>query len=141
DFVTRPSFDTLTIIAHAVGNTMIASILRTLRPDSRFPKLLERFGSGMTHWHHYPDDDMIPKGYIKHGKENPPVSCSTPQSAAYSLLGKLEALERALEAGTDYRGDVHIEPGHGTNVVGAATLSDMAEFLNGEVCEGVKREG
>ncbi|HHE31791.1 MAG TPA: hypothetical protein ENL07_03970, partial [Chlorobaculum parvum] len=91
DFVTRPSFDTLTIIAHAVGNTMIASILRTLRPDSRFPKLLERFGSGMTHWHHYPDDDMIPKGYIKHGKENPPVSCSTPQSAAYSLLGKLEA--------------------------------------------------
>jgi len=140
DFVTRPSFDTLTIIAHAVGNAVIASILRTLRPESRFPKLLERFGSGMTHWHHYPDDDMIPKGYIKHGRENPPVSCSTPQSAAYSLLGKLDALELALEAGIDYLGDVHIEPGHGTNIVGTRSLSGMAMFLNPEQCACAQKE-
>ncbi|MBN1928081.1 MAG: hypothetical protein JW764_00845 [Chlorobiaceae bacterium] len=132
DFITRPSFDTLTIIAHAVGNVMISSILRTLHPGSRFPELLERFGSGMTHWHHYPDGKLVPEGYSVHGRENPPVSCSTPQSAAYSLLGKLDALERALEAEIDYLGDVHIEPGHGTNVVGVATLSDMAEFLNSD---------
>lgn len=132
--ISRPSFDTLTIIAHAVGNVMIAAILKLLRPESRFPGLLERFGAGMTHWHHYPDDDMVPKGYVVHGRENPPVSCSTPQSAAYSLLGKLDALELALESGIDYLGDVHIEPGHGTNIVGTRSLAGMAAFLNPDRC-------
>jgi hypothetical protein len=132
--LSKPSFDTMTIIAHAVGNVMIASILRTLRPESRFPSLLERFGASITHWHHYPDDDMVPKGYVVHGKENPPVSCSTPQSAAYSLLGKLDALELSLETGIDYLGDIHIEPGHGTNIVGTRSLTGMARFLNPEQC-------
>ena len=141
DLISKPSFDTLTIIAHALGNAMIASILRTLAPDSRFPGLLERFGCGMTHWHYYPDEDMIPDGYVVHGFDNPPVSCSTPQSAAYSLLGKIEALERSLEEGVanDYLGDVHIEPGHGTNVVGTRSLAKMAMFLNADCCICSKR--
>ncbi len=136
DLISKPSFDTLTIIAHAVGNAMIASILRTLSLESRFPGLLERFGCGMTHWHYYPDEDMVPDGYVVHGFENPPVSCSTPQSAAYSLLGKLDALARAFEEGVanDYLGDVHIEPGHGTNVVGTRSLAKMAMFLNADCC-------
>ncbi len=143
DLVSKPSFDTLTIIAHAVGNAMIASILLALAPDSRFPGLLERFGCGMTHWHYYPDEDMVPDGYVVHGFDNPPVSCSTPQSAAYSLFGKLDALERALEEGdgSDYLGDVHIEPGHGTNVVGTRSLAKMAMFLNADCCVCSKREG
>jgi len=143
DLVSKPSFDTLTIIAHAVGNAIIASILFTLAPGSRFPGLLERFGCGMTHWHYYPDEDMVPDGYVVHGFDNPPVSCSTPQSAAYSLLGKLEALERALEEGNgnDYLGDIHIEPGHGTNVVGTRSLAKMAMFLNADCCICSKREG
>jgi hypothetical protein len=139
--VSKPSFDTLTIIAHAVGNAIIASILKKLRPGSRFPGLLERFGASMTHWHHYPDDDMVPRGYVVHGRENPPVSCSTPQSAAYSLLGKLDALELALDSGMEYLGDVHIEPGHGTNIVGTRSLSRMAEFLNADYCLCARREG
>ncbi|NTW55226.1 MAG: hypothetical protein HGB15_10855 [Chlorobaculum sp.] len=142
DLISKPSFDTLTIIAHAVGNAMIASILQALAPDSRFPGLLERFGCGMTHWHHYPDEDMVPDGYVVHGFDNPPVSCSTPQSAAYSLIGKLDALERAIEedGGSDYLGDVHIEPGHGTNVVGTRSLAKMAMFLNADCCVCSKRE-
>jgi hypothetical protein len=143
DLISKPSFDTLTIIAHAVGNAMIASILLTLVPESRFPGLLERFGCGMTHWHHYPDEDMVPDGYVVHGFDNPPVSCSTPQSAAYSLFGKLDALARAIEedGGIDYLGDVHIEPGHGTNVVGTRSLAKMAMFLNADCCVCSKREG
>ncbi|NTU52336.1 MAG: hypothetical protein HGA97_01260 [Chlorobiaceae bacterium] len=132
DMVSKPSFDTLTIIAHAVGNAMIASILLRLRPDSLFPRLLERTGCAMTHWHHYPDGEMVPEGYVVHGRGNPPVSCSTPQSAAYSLLGKLDALEIAIESGIDYHGDLHIEPGHGTNIVGTMSLTEMAAFLNPE---------
>lgn len=139
--VSKPSFDTLTIIAHAVGNAMIASILLALAPGSRFPGLLERFGCGMTHWHYYPEEEMVPDGYVVHGFDNPPVSCSTPQSAAYSLLGKLDALERALEGSTDYLGDVHIEPGHGTNVVGTRSLAKMAMFLNADSCVCSQREG
>jgi hypothetical protein len=141
--VSKPSFDTLTIIAHAVGNAMISSILLALAPGSRFPGLLERFGCGMTHWHHYPDEDMVPDGYVVHGFDNPPVSCSTPQSAAYSLFGKLDALERALEedGGLDYLGDVHIEPGHGTNVVGTRSLAKMAMFLNADGCVCSRSEG
>jgi hypothetical protein len=138
--VSKPSFDTLTIIAHAVGNAMIASLLLKLRPESRFPGLLERFGAGMTHWHYYPEDEMVPKGYIVHGGQNPPVSCSTPQSAAYSLLGKLDALELALASDIDYLGDVHIEPGHGTNIVGTRSLSRMAEFLNSGCGDGRKHD-
>ncbi|HWR02016.1 MAG TPA: hypothetical protein VN371_09155, partial [Chlorobaculum sp.] len=130
EFVSKPSFDTLTIIAHAVGNAMISSILRTLRPDALFPQTLGRYGASMTHWHYYPGHDTVPEGFVVHGRNNPPVSCSTPQSAAYSLLGKLDALEHAIEEGKEYLGDVHIEPGHGTNLVGTMPLADTAAALN-----------
>jgi hypothetical protein len=133
ELVSRPSFDTLTIIAHAVGNTMISSILQALRPDARFPRALKDYGASMTHWHYYPENDMVPEGFVVHGRNNPPVSCSTPQSAAYSLLGKLDALEQAIEEGIEYLGDVHIEPGHGTNLVGMMSLAETASRLNAEI--------
>ena len=128
--IAKPSFDTLTILAHALGNALTASILMTMRPESCFPFHLARYGASITHWHDYPQSEQLPEGYFLHGKENPPVSCSTPQSAAYSLLGKIEALEKALELGTEYRGDVHVEPNHGTNIVGMLSLAETAELLN-----------
>ncbi len=130
DAVAKPSFDTLTILAHALGNALTASVLMTLRPGSRFPGHLARRGASITHWHDYPDIEQVPKGYFLHGEGNPPVACSTPQSAAYSLLGKIAALEQALEQGTEYRGDVHVEPNHGTNIVGMLSLAETARLMN-----------
>jgi hypothetical protein len=130
EIIAKPSFDTLTILAHALGNALTASILMTLRPKARFPGHLAHFGASMTHWHDYPDSELLPEGYHLHGKQNPPVACSTPQSAAYSLLGKIAALEIALEEGTVYRGDVHVEPCHGTNIVGMLSLAETAGLMN-----------
>ncbi|MCG8345205.1 MAG: hypothetical protein MI685_08635, partial [Chlorobiales bacterium] len=73
---------------------------------------------------------IVPEGYFTHGSQNPPVSCSTPQSAAYSILGKIEALEQALREDRDYQGDIHIEPNHGTNIVGLLSLADTAALIN-----------
>lgn len=132
----RPSFDTFTILAHALGNAFIASILKTLKPGALFPDELEKNGASMTHWHGYPDSSILPAGYFMHGQSNPPVSCSTPQSAAYSLFGKIEALEQALGSGKEYLGDVHVEPHHGTNIGGVLSLEETARFLNGHVPQG-----
>ncbi|WP_347564577.1 hypothetical protein [Chlorobium sp. N1] len=135
----RPSFDTLTILAHALGNTIAAAIIRAVSPGAPFPRLLASSGASMTHWHDYPQEDELPAGYFLHGSANPPVSCSTPQSAAYSLLGKIDALETALgtekEGGRGaslYLGDVHVEPNHGTNIVGVLSLAETAGMLNPE---------
>lgn len=137
-FEARPSFDTLTILAHALGNSFAASILKTLDPGSAFPGHLERNGASMTHWHDYPAEGLLPEGYHGHGHRNPPVSCSTPQSAAYSLMGKIAALEKALAAGNDYRGDVHFEPNHGTNIVGMLSLAETAAAMNPKL--GISKE-
>ena len=126
----KPSFDTLTILAHALGNVFISSILQRIRPSWRFPETLARKGASMTHWHGYPEKSIVPEGYFTHGSQNPPVSCSTPQSAAYSILGKIEALEQALREDRDYQGDIHIEPNHGTNIVGLLSLAETAALIN-----------
>ena len=101
-----------------------------LRPEACFPYHLAQSGASITHWHDYPDIEQLPKGYYQHGEFNPPVACSTPQSAAYSLLGKIAALEQSLEQEIEYRGDVHIEPNHGTNIVGMLSLAETARLLN-----------
>jgi len=126
----KPSFDTLTILAHALGNAVIASIFLALKPEASFPRHLATFGASMSHWHDYPKVAQLPEGYYLHGESNPPVACSTPQSAAYSLLGKIAALEAAFEQGAEYRGDVHVEPNHGTNIVGILSLAETAKLLN-----------
>ncbi|ASQ91426.1 hypothetical protein CHL67_11285 [Prosthecochloris sp. GSB1] len=128
--ISRPSFDTLTMLSHALGNSIIASIMRTLRPSWRFPRILAENGASMTHWHGSPDRNVMPEGYFLHGLHNPPVSCSTPQSAAYSLLGKIDALEQALHVNREYRGDIHVEPNHGTNIVGLLSLEETASAIN-----------
>jgi len=128
--IVKPSFDTLTILAHALGNTFISSILQTIRPSWRFADILGRKGASMTHWHGFPEETVFPEGYFSHGSDKPPVSCSTPQSAVYSLSGKIEALEQALETNREYYGDIHIEPNHGTNIVGLRSLAETATIIN-----------
>ncbi|WP_412062761.1 hypothetical protein [Rubrivirga sp. IMCC45206] len=124
----RPSYDTLAILAHAVGNALAASVLRAHDPEDAFAHALAGEGLALAHWHGYPDEGATPDGFVRHGTANPPVSCSTPQSAAFALVGKLAALGQRIEAGGPYLGDVHVEPHHGTNVSGRMTLAQAAEW-------------
>ena len=92
----QPSFDTLTILSHAVGNAIAASILYRVRRQSSLVRSLEQDGFAIAHWHGYPAIHALPKGYHMHGQLNPPVSCSTPQAAVFSLSGKLEVLASSI---------------------------------------------
>jgi len=121
----QPSFDTTTILAHGVGNAIVASVLKKLRPSWRFPRLLNGEGLAIAHWHGFIHPADLPRGYYLHGHDNPPVSCSTPQAAIFALSGKLTALQRALDEGIEYLGDAHEEPSHGTNLTGKS-LVDLA---------------
>lgn len=126
----RPSYDTYAILAHAVGNIITASLLLAIDSDSKFPETLSSKGLSISHWHGYPDKNYPLSGYIIHGDENPPVSCSTPQSAAYAFMGKLKSLELHHKTPGDYRGDIHIEPHHGTNITGCMTLTETADWVD-----------
>ncbi len=126
----RPSYDTYAILAHAVGNVITASLLLAQDSDSEFPETLSNEGLSISHWHGYPDKEFPLSGYIIHGDENPPVSCSTPQSAAYAFMGKLKSLELHYQSPGEYRGDIHIEPHHGTNITGCMTLTETAAWVD-----------
>ncbi|MEM6326685.1 MAG: hypothetical protein AAF791_06150 [Bacteroidota bacterium] len=128
----RPSYDTLAILAHAAGNALAASILSAHRPDDPFKQALATDGLALAHWHGYPTDGAAPSEFAIHGEANPPVSCSTPQSAAFALVGKLEALGGVLARGDTYLGDVHVEPHHGTNLSGAMTLAEAARWAEAQ---------
>lgn len=126
----RPSYDTFAILAHATGNIITASILVALTDDAVFPKILQDDGLSISHWHGYPDKEFPINGYVIHGDDNPPVSCSTPQSAAYAFRGKFEALNSYPDSLNEYRGDIHIEPHHGTNITGTMTLTETAGWVD-----------
>lgn len=125
----RPSYDTFTILGIAMGNCLAASILNLLQPDSRFSRTLSTAGLSLSHWHGSLSANSVPPGYIQHGTENPGVCCSTPQSAIYALTGKLTALSEALKSGTEFLGDVHIEPHHGTNLCGVLSLTESSRVV------------
>ena len=135
----KPSYDTLTILAHAVGNAIVASVLERLRPGARFAAMLRAAGAALAHWHGLIHPSILPKGYIVHGDRNPPVSCSTHQSAIYALTGKISALQRSFLAGSEFIGDVHVEPYHGTNITGESLMS-LARWVLGNIAShGVTR--
>ena len=125
----KPSYDTLTILAHALGNVIVASILKTIKGDNRFTNALETKGISLFHWHGYTVPGQLLNGYFFHGYGNPSVSCSTPQSAIYTLYGKLEALKNNLEHGIEFLGDVHVEPHHGTNITSVMALSEVIRHI------------
>lgn len=110
----KPSFDTKVILAHSVGNAIIASVLRHFNPESQYAKSIEQNGVAIAHWHGYFNPIYVPKGWILYGLQNPHVSCSSPQSAIYALSGKLESYFKTF--GKEFCGDIHVEPHHGTNI-------------------------
>jgi hypothetical protein len=119
---TRPSYDMRLILAHALANYIIASVLSIESPNASFPLLLKEKGLAQLHWHGYLDRDRIPAGCIYYGNSNPPFSCSTPQSAIIAFNSKLKAFARR-DKSRDYLGDIHVEPHHGTNITGASIAS------------------
>lgn len=125
----KPSFDTKVILAHAVGNAIVASIDAYLNPNSIFSNQVENNGVALSHWHGYIDPKHIPSGWYVHGYNNPHVACSTPHSAIYAIDGKLNSYIQSLNDGeVNFLGDIHIEPHHGTNV-NFTSLKDLANFL------------
>ena len=126
----RPSYDTLAILAHALGNAIVASVARAHDAADPLARALETTGLSMSHWHGYPASGRAPEGFATHGADNPPVSCSTPQSAVYALAGKLAAFEARLAAGDGFRGDLHVEPHHGTVLTGALSLLEAARWVD-----------
>lgn len=127
----RPSFDTKVILAHAVGNAIIASILKFTQDKNTcgdFSERISHSGAAIAHWHGYINSKYVPPGWVVYGGENPHVACSTSQSAIYALGGKLNAFFNAIKSQREYRGDVHIEPHHGTNIT-FTSLIDLAKFL------------
>lgn len=124
----KPSFDTGVMLAHSVGNAIIASILNYTDPTNRFLEHIMKHGMALSHWHGYINPSHIPEGWSVHGIKNPHVACSSPQSALYALEGKLRAFSEARQQGLAYRGDIHIEPHHGTNI-SYPTQKKLAELI------------
>jgi hypothetical protein len=126
----KPSYDTLAILAHAVSNSIVSSILKAELGDNTFSQALDTKGLSLFHWHGFIEKGQFPHNHFEHGEENPSVSCSTQQSAVYSLIGKLESLENSIISKTGFQGDIHVEPHHGTNISSILSLSEIVEFLN-----------
>ncbi len=112
----RPSFDTKVILAQAVGNSIIASIIKHINPVAKFVDVLEKKGISIVHWHGYLNPGVQINGLYNYGHENPHVACSSPQSAVYSLDGKLKNFFDHIESDNLLLGHVHIEPHHGINI-------------------------
>ena len=80
----KTSFDTQVILAHAVGNAIIASVLAYINPHSAFLKQYKNHGISISHWHGYIHRSMcLAVGMCM--VANPHVACSSPQSAIYAL--------------------------------------------------------
>jgi len=124
----RPSFDTQVILAHAVGNAMVASISRFFDSASELANNIEEFGMGICHWHGYMHSNHIPVHHSVYGRNNPHVSCSSPQSAIYALDGKLSNFIEMHNTGKTYVGDIHVEPHHGSNI-NFTNLIDLAKIF------------
>jgi hypothetical protein len=124
----KPSFDTKVILAHAVGNAIIASIINHLSINYQFPNIISKQGFALSHWHGYFNQHYIPKGLRMYGMQNPHVACSSPQSALYALKGKLDVFGENNFSYNNYLGDIHVEPHHGINV-SFPTLKGLATYL------------
>lgn len=124
----KPSYDTLVIVAHALANAIIGSVMARRDFRSPFFHRLKSKGLALAHWHGFLKSSDVPDAYPFHGQENPGVSCSTPQSAIYAMQGKLRLLESTGKASHRFRGDVHTEPHHGTNFT-CGSLTALARWL------------
>lgn len=126
----KPSFDTKVILAQAVGNGIIASILKWIDPNTNFSDVVEKNGISIVHWHGYLNPRIQISGLYNYGEKNPHVACSSPQSAIYSLSGKLESFFNNPNQTKSLLGHVHIEPHHGINVSHVDMLSLANDIIN-----------
>lgn len=133
----KPSYDTRTILANAVANGLVANVLARRSPGAPWAEALARSGAAQVHWHGTLRARGLPAGMILHGEENPPVSCSTAQSALFALAGKLGALASADAQGVAFVGDVHIEPLHGVNVSGGSLVGLAGLITERQADDGV----
>src|SRR5207244_7092288 len=58
----QPSFDTMTIMSHAVGNAIIASILKRISASSRFVASLNLMGVELVTWYGFLDSSLLSLG-------------------------------------------------------------------------------
>jgi hypothetical protein len=123
----KPSFDTRVILSHSLANVVFLSLLAYFREDSLFPKILERDGLALIHWHGKVLPEFVPRGYYLYGENNPAVPLSS-QSALYAFWGKEEAIKKNLSMNTQYLGDIHVEPHHGINMTGVS-LRGLGYYL------------
>jgi hypothetical protein len=126
----RPSFDTKVILAQAVGNGIIASILKWIDSNTHFSDVVEKDGISIVHWHGYLNPSLQIEGLYDYGHKNPHVACSSPQSAIYSLSGKLENFINNPDQTNLLLGHVHIEPHHGINVSHVDMLSLANDIIS-----------
>jgi len=126
----KPSFDTKIILAHAVGNAIVASIASYFDSHNKYASSLRHNGMTITHWHGYFKENLVPQGLYMYGSDNPHVSCSSPQAAIYALDGKLRNFADIIAKSDkfDCMGDVHIEPHHGINV-NYPSLVKLAQYI------------
>lgn len=124
----KPSFDTKLILSHCLANAIYGSILKKVREEALFPRILENKGLAIAHWHGNLLPEFVPRGWYIYGQENPPVLCSSLQSAIYAFKGKEKAVKNSLLSGGEYLGDIHIEPHHGINVTWP-TLKGLGHYL------------
>ena len=124
----RTSFDTGVIFAHAVGNAIIASIMRHMDSQHSYVQQIEHAGAAFMHWHGYLDKTLLPQDWSIYGIANPNVSCSSPQASLYAIQGKLEHFSHTVSKQPTHSVDVHIEPHHGTNLI-HRSFKDIVEFL------------
>jgi len=124
----KPSYDTQTILSHAVGNSLVASVQARVSPRASFVTMFQKSGMALAHWHGGVNHAVLPQGYFVHGENNPPVSCSTHQASIFALTGKMSTLKRSLDQQVEFQGDVHIEPHHGINVTGGSLVA-LAQWV------------
>ncbi|PCI28310.1 hypothetical protein COB52_03865 [Candidatus Kaiserbacteria bacterium] len=124
----KPSFDTKVILAHALGNALVASISSYLKINDSFVEQFKETGMAIGHWHGYINPKNPLDGLVVHGTQNPHVACSSPQSAIYALVGKMEAFDKTVTEGIEFKGDIHIEPHHGTNI-NCTSLCELAGWF------------
>ena len=124
----KPSFDTKVILAHAVGNAIIASVANYLNIYPDLVNKVENNGMAIAHWHGYLNPNEMPLGFHYYGFANPHVSCSSPQSAIYALDGKLNMFKNVVKNGEEYKGDIQLEPQHGSNM-NFSSIIELAELF------------
>jgi len=71
---------------------------------------------------------MVPSGVVVYGRNNPHVSCSSPQSAVYAFDGKINSVFDELSELEKFVGDIHIEPHHGINI-SYPTLVELSTYI------------